>query len=232
MTIADIVAAGAKLAVVPGESGPVLRGSGSLATVGQVPVVPWSGGTDRAMRMTSGHVVVSGAPSFTGGSFTVEAWVRVPRAATSRTVFRRANGSTQVTVTVGADGVPQAVVSSAAGPYTVTLRGGARVDDAQFHQVAVVAEHGWFGAVEFVLVVDGRAVRSGQMRPGLFSAWPDLSMTTPVYVGGVGGSALLSGDMAAVGCFSSALSLSTLSSRWLRRPAPRRAGTGWGIVVG
>lgn len=233
MTVADQLAAGAVLAVVPDTTGPRLVGAGSLATVGTIPVVPWGGGAASAMRMTSGHATITGAPSWSGGAFTVESWVMMPRAAASRTILHRQNGSTMVSVTVGADGVPVASLGSAAGSYSLTLRGSARVDDGTWHQIAVVSSGpDWYGTIEFTLIIDGQQVRTGQMRPGLFSTRPDLSMSTAVHVGGQSGAALLRGDMAATVVHTQARSVGSLAARWALRPQSRTAATGWGIILG
>ncbi|MFC3848900.1 LamG domain-containing protein [Corynebacterium hansenii] len=231
MSIVTDAAAGATFAAWAGSAGVVTAGTGTVQTIGTVTTAPGLDG-HQALRLSTGDLTVTGVPSFTDVDATVEAWVRLSPAATGRTVFARVNGGTEVSLTVGADGRPTVVVASTAGPYRVTLRGSTRVDDGRWHQLAVVIDRGWFSVVDVTLVVDGSPVSSGQMRPGLFGASPQLGMTSVVQIGARDGRSRLMGDLLVVAMHSRAVSASSLAWRWESRSAKGRATTGWGILLG
>ncbi|MDO5730767.1 LamG-like jellyroll fold domain-containing protein [Corynebacterium sphenisci] len=229
MSFVDALTRGAALAVTAGASGPETS-RGTLTTLGPVPLAPGLGG-DQSMRMTAGHVEVNRTGDITSGDTTVMAWVRVPRSDRGRTVATRAQGDTEISLTVGSDGRPRAVVASARGPYRVALAGAARVDDGNWHQLAVLIDHGSWSRVDITLVVDGVAVRAGQMRPGLFSAAPSMSMTSTVRVGGRSREALLGGDLLALTVHERVVAMEQLAAWWRTRPAGG-ARSGWGIAFG
>lgn len=226
--VAD-VARGAAVAVTAGPAAPTAS-RGSLSVRGDVSLVPGPGG-DRAVRMTGGHVVVDGVGDVTSGNVTVQAWLRAAEAPRGRVVVSRRQGVTEVTVGIGADGRPSVVVASAAGPYRVSLAGVGRVDDGRWHQLAVVVAHKAFSRVEVSLVVDGRVVQSGQMRPGLFGVSPDLSMTVPLQVGGLDGGLLLGGDLLVLAVREEAVPVSRLAAAWAALLSDRAAVSGWGIPL-
>ena len=124
------------------------------------------------------------------------------------------------------------VVASAAGPYRVTLRGPVRVDDGKWHQMAIIIDRGWFSVVDVSLVVDGTVVASGQMRPGLFGAAPQLGMDSIVQIGARDGVARMRGDLLVVAVRPTVVPAATLSRRWQKGNMVRRAATGWGIILG
>lgn len=229
MSFVDALTRGAALAVIAGASSPETT-LGTLTVLGSVPLAPGLDG-DRAMRMTAGHVEVNRTGDITSGDTTVMAWVRAPQSDRGRTVVTRVQGDTEISLTVGSDGRPQAVVSSARGPYRVSLVGAARVDDGRWHQLAVVIAWGAWSRVDVTLVVDGVGVRAGQMRPGLFSAAPSMSMTSTLRVGGRSGEALLGGDLLALTVHQRAVPPEQLAAWWRTRPAGG-ARSGWGIAFG
>lgn len=231
MSVIASAASGSRFAAWAGATGPTSSGTGTTSTVGTVTLAPGLDGY-QSLRLTDGHILVTGVPDFTAEDSTVEMWVRLTPGSTGRTLFARVNGSTEVSAAVGADGRPTVVVASTAGPYRVTLRGPVRIDDGQWHQIAVVIDRGWFSIVDVALVVDGASVVSGQIRPGLFGAAPQLGMTTALQIGARDGASRLMGDVLVAAVRPQALSTSALQARWDARPAGGRSGTGWGIVIG
>lgn len=231
MSVVTSAASGAAFAAWAGATGVVTAGTGSVQTVGSVTTAPGLDGHP-SLRLSTGDLTVIGVPNFTDVDSTVEAWVRIQAGTTGRTIFARVNGSTEVSLTVGADGRPTVVVASTAGPYRVTLRGPVRVDDGQWHQIAVVIDRGWFSVVDVSLVVDGGVAASGQMRPGLFGAAPQLGMASVVQVGARDGKSRMMGDLLVIAMRPSAVAVSTLAARWASRPMGSAATTGWGIILG
>lgn len=231
MTVPQIIS-GAAVSVTGGPSATLVVVGGTANKVGDVVTVPALDG--HAMRCTAGHVRLGPAAEFSGGNFTVEAWVSTPRASRHRTIVSRRNGNTEITLSVDTQGFPVAVVVSAAGGYRVTLRGSTRVDDGQWHQIAVTSARGglFLPVWDLTLVVDGQSTRTGRINPGLFGSIPNFTMTTPIDVGGLGGSNLLGGDVLAVSGRRNAESVAALAARWAGRPVSRRASSGWGVLAG
>ena len=231
MTVPQIIS-GAAVSVTGGPSATLVVVGGTATKVGNVVTIPALDG--HAMRCTTGHVRLDPAAEFSGGDFTVEAWVSTPRASRHRTVVSRRNGNTEISLSIDTQGFPVAVVASAAGGYRVTLRGSTRVDDGKWHQIAVTSERG--GLIlpvwDLTLVVDGQSARTGRINPGLFGSDPSFTMTTPIDVGGLGGSNLLGGDVLAVAGRRSAVSVAALAARWASRPVASRTASGWGITIG
>lgn len=232
MSVVTEAATGAEFALWAGTAGLAGAGPGHTLVVGSLDIAPGLGGRN-AVRLTTGHLKVTGVPNFTDTDSTIEAWVRIPLGYTSRIIFTRLNGSTEVSLTVDADGRPNVAVASTAGPYRVTLHSPVRIDDGQWHQMAVVIKRGQASVVNVSLVVDGTVVASGQMNPGLFGAAPQLGMTTDVHIGGRGvNSGRMRGDLLVVAVRSQAVAVSTLAARWASRPMGSAATTGWGIILG
>lgn len=231
MSVIASAASGSRFAAWAGATGPTSSGTGTTSTVGTVTLAPGLDGY-QSLRLTDGHILVTGVPDFTAEDSTVEMWVRLTPGSTGRTLFARVNGSTEVSAAVGADGRPTVVVASTAGPYRVTLRGPVRIDDGQWHQIAVVIDRGWFSVVDVSLVVDGGVAASGQMRPGLFGAAPQLGMASVVQVGARDGKSRMMADLLVIAMRPSAVAVSTLAARWASRPMGSAATTGWGIILG
>ena len=231
MSVVTEAASGAVFAACAGAAGVVTAGTGSAQAVGSVTTAPGLDGHP-ALRLSTGDLTVTGVPNFTDTDATVETWVRIQSDTTGRTVFARVNGFTEVSLSVGADGRPTVVVASAFGPYRVTLRGPVRVDDGKWHQMAIVIDRGWFSVVDVSLVVDGTVVASGQMRPGLFGAAPQLGMDSVVQIGARDGVARMRGDLLVVAVRPTVVPVATLSRRWQKGNMVRRATTGWGIILG
>lgn len=201
-------------------------------------VVPGLDG--QVVRLTDADMTVTGVPDVSGDrSFSVAAWFRgIPHQAT-RTVVSRVNGSTHFVLEVGRDGLPAGLLASTAGNYRIRVPGDRRVDDGQWHLLAMV---GWVrrtggvlnfdtGGINLDMWVDQDWSRSGYIDPGLFGLPPRLGMTSPVVIGRHLGGSPLQGDVGPVAVYNTKLGEGSLSSLWSAYQGHRTSFTGWGIAM-
>lgn len=220
------------------ETEPISSVGSALATEDGVSY-PYIDGA-HVMRLTGGDVTTIGVPDFSGTrAFTVLAWVRATREAIARRIMVRRNGSTEVSLSIGADGTLEGFVSSTVGRHHLQMQGASRIDDEQWHLAAIRStpqRTGILGidqgGLDADLWVDGAQAKRGWIHPGLFSPNPKVVLTTPIVVGrDVDGSAALHGDVALVAAFSKRLRDSDMRSVWALRPTHTAPRMGWGIFV-
>lgn len=218
---------GSQWNVIVGAGG-VVASSGSLVESGTAVVVP------PALTGEGYALGVRGVSNLTGDDFTAMSCFAVEASDAARHVFSRTNGGTGIQIAVLADGTVQGRVSSTRGSWGVNLRSVLRVDDSQWHSVAVTGDKNWLGAYTLTLWIDGvrQAVRS--FDPGLFGVRPDFSMSTDFYA--VGSEQWrFTGAWAGSALWSSALSESQLRAEFAALPdSPasfKRLRYGWGVIL-
>lgn len=207
--------------------------SGGAATLGgAATVIPALDG--HALRLFDGEMVVTGAPDFTKDRhFTVFVVFRVWKGAINRTVFERVNGGTSISVKVNAQGVAEGRVSSTRGGYSHTMRSRSRVDDGDWHIVAVKGIAGSWNSMTLSLHLDGAKEATADISPGLFGTSPDYELTTPVRVGRrADTSESLDGDVAVIAAYNESWTEATITNVSAALTTGERRGfTGWGIAV-
>ncbi|HLK43901.1 MAG TPA: LamG-like jellyroll fold domain-containing protein, partial [Thermoleophilia bacterium] len=133
--------------------------AGSLTggvTLGQPGVVAGDGDTAISFDGSSGYASIADAPSlsFTGGSFTVEAWVKTTSAAMVPLVSKSSGSSTrEYSLRLAAGGTPVFAVYSG-GQTESAVSGPTAINDGHWHQVVGVASTS-SGTTTLTVYVDG-----------------------------------------------------------------------------
>lgn len=218
----------------------VMATAGSLSQT-DVQIIP--GLDDRVLRMMNAEVVVSSIPDFTEDRrFTMMLWFRGEPHTSTRRLIGRQNGSTWVTLDVGRDGIPVAGAASTAGGYRITAAGRTRVDDGNWHLLAVRGRQRhtqilgvtWdSGGMALDLWHNTELVRQSNMDPGTFGTTPNMRMTTPIILGrAAAGGSSAHGDIGPVAVLDYAVTAAGLATVWEAHTAGRGGFTGWGIQMG